>query len=86
MVNINPLKYTIYLDIDFDKLSFSGYVQIKLDINQHNKEDNIYLDCVKLDIKSIDLNNKDTKFKIEKNKLVIPIDNNNILKKIILYL
>ena len=38
MVNINPFKYTIYLDIDFDKLSFNGYVQIKLDINKDYKD------------------------------------------------
>ena len=81
MVNINPLKYTIFLDIDFEKLSFNGYVQIKFDINQDNKENNIYLDCVKLDIKSVDLNNKNTKFKIENNKLIISINNNIFLKK-----
>ncbi len=86
MVNINPLKYTIFLDINFDKLIFNGYVQIKFDINQDNKENNIYLDCVKLDIKSIDLNNKETKFKIENNKLIISIDNNFLKKKNIIFI
>ena len=35
MVNIKPLKYIIYLDIDFDKLSFNGNVLIKLDFDDN---------------------------------------------------
>jgi tricorn protease interacting factor F2/3 len=76
MVNIKPLKYIIYLDIDFDKLSFNGNVLIKLDIDDNNKE--IILDCEKLVVKSVNLNEINTNFKIDNNKLIISLDRNNI--------
>jgi tricorn protease interacting factor F2/3 len=81
---LNPNKYRIELDINFDKLTFKGEVNIKLDINNlDDKISNLYLDSVNLNILDVEVNKNKVSFTTEKNKLVIPFNNfkekNNII-------
>jgi tricorn protease interacting factor F2/3 len=69
---LNPNKYIIDLDINFDKLTFVGNIKIHLDVDKSYESKNLYLDSVNLNIISVKLNKNSVSFTTEKNKLVIP--------------
>ena len=69
---LNPNKYIIDLDINFEKLTFVGNIKIHLDVDISYESKNLYLDSINLNIISVKLNKNNVSFTNEKNKLVIP--------------
>jgi len=79
---LNPNKYIIELNINFEKLTFIGIVKINLDVDESFESKNLYLDSVNLIIENVKVNKNSVSFTTEKNKLVIPFDRqkkNNVI-------
>jgi tricorn protease interacting factor F2/3 len=74
---LNPNKYIIDLNINFDKLTFEGTVKINLDIDKSYKSTYLYLDAVNLNIENVRVNKNKVSFTTEKNKLIIPFKKQN---------
>ena len=71
---INPKKYNIFIDIDVNELRYNGLVKINLEITKDINEVNI--DCKEIEVISIEINKRITKYNYNKKDNIIKIDDN----------